>query len=210
MKKLILSSILIAMFAMAFAQQNTADPDQAKRYKGLGLHFGQLSGNGFSYRVFSKNHGLQYTLGGITLGSNSRYFDNSFYAEGPGPSVITIKDDGRRTNINFGINYLETLANNQTGRFYVFGGASVLFSRVKQFERDYQLSGSSGTYYNLMNTPERVSWDNRRYYHVGAGLGFDFKLGQNFHWVLELPLTMNQDQEFMMYIPQVGLYYYFN
>jgi len=89
----------------------------------------------------------------------------------------------------------------------VFGGASILFSRVKQYERDYQLSGN---YYMLMNTPERVSWDPRTYYWVGAGLGFDFKMGQNFHWVLELPLTMNQDQEFMMYIPQTGLYYHFD
>jgi len=41
------------------------------------------------------------------------------------------------------------------------------------------------------------------------GLGFEIKLGKTFVWAIEMPITLNQKGDVMMYIPQSGLYYYF-
>lgn len=210
MKKLLLITLLIALGAAAFGQVAAYVEPPVNQYKGLGLHFGNLSASGFSYRTFKESHGYQFTVGGITLGSKD--IDSYHYGEYNGATPITVTQDGRRTNLNIGINYLQSLASNRTGRFYVFGGASYLYSRIRQYDVDYRLLYNSSGYddeYVRMDSPERPKWGNKHQYFVGAGLGFDFNLGQNFHWAIELPLTMDQDQEFMMYIPQTGLYYYF-
>jgi hypothetical protein len=34
-------------------------------------------------------------------------------------------------------------------------------------------------------------------------------LGKNFRVALELPITYNWEQRIVMYIPQIGFYYYF-
>ena len=198
------------MLAVAGFGQFAPLPQPDNQFKGLGVHFGTLSGNGFSYRSFAKNHGYQLTLGGITLGEKN--IENTVYGEYDGQQTITLTEDGRRTTLNVGLNYLKTLAMNRTGRFYVFGGFSYIYSRVKQYDVDYSLAYNNPSWddeYHRMGTALRTSWDNRSSYFVGGGLGFDFNLGQNFHWAVELPLTMNEDTEFMMYIPQTGLYYYF-
>ncbi|GAB1365956.1 hypothetical protein MASR1M36_08270 [Candidatus Cloacimonadaceae bacterium] len=211
MKKILIMAGLLALVAIAFAQPSVVKADKDNHLKGLGVHFGTLSANGFSYRSFGKQHGYQITLGGITLGDRDEEYVH--FGEYNGQQQITLLEDGRRTNLNVGLNYIKTLAQNRTGRFYVFGGGSYLYSRVKQFEVDFELINNNPTWedeYRRMDTADRVKWDNRHYYYVGAGLGFDFNLGQNFHWAVELPLTMNQDTEFMMYIPQTGLYYYFD
>jgi len=208
--KRILIAIALLMLAVAGYGQFAPVPQPDNQFKGLGVHFGTLSGNGFSYRSFAKNHGYQITLGGITLGDREEEYYH--YGDYNDAAQIVVTEDGKRTNLNVGLNYLQTLANNRTGRFYVFAGGSYLYSRVKQFEVDFSLSQNNPSWedeYHRMDTKDRVKWDNRDYYYVGLGLGFDFNLGQNFHWAVELPLTMNQDTEFMMYIPQTGLYYYF-
>ena len=210
MKKFVITAIILAIATLAFGQFVPYKPEPENQFKGLGVHFGTLSANGFSYRHFAKNHGYQLTIGGITLGDREEEYYH--YGDYNNANQIVVTEDGRRTNLNVGLNYLQTLANNRTGRFYVFAGASYLYSRVKQFEVDFSLVQDNPGWddeYRRMDTKDRVKWDNRDFYYVGGGLGFDFNLGQNFHWAVELPLTMNQDTEFMMYIPQTGLYYYF-
>ncbi len=181
--------------------------------RGLGLHFGTVSANGFSYRQFTGKHGFQTTLGAISLGSNDTYFYTPQYGGYGGAPQITLTEEGRRTNVNFGLNYLYALANNPSGRFYVLGGASYLLSRVKQFEQDYGLQSNDGyndVYVLLGNHPERTKWENKSYYYIGAGIGFELNLGRNFRWAIEMPLSVDQDGDVMMYIPQTGLYYYFD
>jgi hypothetical protein len=180
--------------------------------RGLGLHFGTVSANGFSYRQFTGKNGFQATLGGITFPGDDYYFSNTMYGDYNGAQQITVKEDGRTTDINVGLNYLRSLANNPTGRFYIFGGASYRYSRVETFEQDYTLvSGGYGDTYEIMNGhPMRTGAENRGYYFVGAGMGFELNLGRGFKWAIEMPLTVNEDGNIMMYIPQSGLYYYFD
>jgi len=206
MKKLLMMFTLLTLASLALAQVSLYATEELNQFKGLGVHFGTVSASGFSYRFFSHDQGLQLTLGGITLGSKN--INDTVYDDYGTQNTITLTEEGRRTNFNLGLNYLYTLANNRTGRFYVFAGGSYLYSRVNMYDVEYSRN-TNGYYYYRTNTPEREWHKNRNYYYLGTGLGFDFNLGQNFHWALELPLTMNQDQEFMMYIPQTGLYYYF-
>ena len=185
----------------------------AETSRGLGLHFGTVSANGFSYRQFSGKHGFQATIGAITLGSDDVYFYNSTYGNYGGASQITLIEDGHRANVNIGLNYLYALADNPSGRFYLLGGASYLLSRIKQFEQDYSFQSNSGydDNYTILNShPQRTKWTNKGTYYIGAGLGFELNLGRNFRWAIEMPVSLNQDGDIMMYIPQTGLYYYFD
>ena len=185
----------------------------AETSRGLGLHFGTVSANGFSYRQFSGKHGFQVTIGAISLGNDDVYFYSPVYGNYNDASQITITEDGHRANVNFGLNYLYALADNPSGRFYLLGGASYLLSRIKQFEQDYSLQSNVGfdDYYTILNNhPVRSKWNNKGYYYVGAGLGFELNLGRNFRWAIEMPISYNQEGDIMMYIPQTGLYYYFD
>lgn len=185
----------------------------AETSRALGLHFGTVSANGFSYRQFSGKQGFQATIGAISLGSDDVYFYSPMYDNYGGASQVTFTEDGHRANVNFGLNYLYALGDNPTGRFYLLGGASYLLSRIKQFEQDYELQSNVGSedYYTILNNhPQRTKWKNEGSYYLGAGLGFELNLGRNFRWAIEMPLTLNQDGDIMMYIPQTGLYYYFD
>ncbi|PKN73771.1 MAG: hypothetical protein CVU50_00870 [Candidatus Cloacimonetes bacterium HGW-Cloacimonetes-3] len=206
MKKTILILAITAMLITGTSLMATTS-------RGLGLHFGTVSANGFSYRQFTGKNGFQATLGAISLGNNDDYFYTPQYGNYGGASMITLTEEGRRTNVNLGLNYLHTLADNPSGRFYVLGGASYLLSRIKQFEQDYGFQSNNGyedIYVLLTNHPVRNKWETKNNYYIGAGIGFELNLGRNFHWAIELPITLNQDGDIMMYIPQTGLYYYFD
>ncbi len=184
---------------------------QARTKHGLGLHFGTLSAKGFSYRLYNGNSGYQATLGAITTKNDDPNFYHTYYGDYYGPQQLTIKRNTRETDINLGLNYLQSLANNRTGRFYVFGGASVLLGLMSYRERDYLMSDpETGTYVLDTDQEERKDSKVDTSFYVGAGMGFDFDLGRGFHWAIELPITVNENTEFTMYIPQTGIYYFFH
>ena len=206
MKKYLLSVLVLLCFFGIEAKNSKTESKEINRDAGMGFQFGTLSGNGFAYRNYWEKSGLQIVFGGLTTGSKD--INNEIYGNYGGAPEITITENGRKTTIITSLNYLHTLADNKTGRFYVFGGSSLKYSRIRQYEVDYQRS-SYNYYVRILDHPERNKWDNKYAYNLGFGLGFDFNLGQNFHWVLELPLTVNEDSEIVMYIPQTGLYYFF-
>ncbi|MDD4308787.1 MAG: hypothetical protein PHO32_00235 [Candidatus Cloacimonetes bacterium] len=200
--------ILVALLAIMGLWVNLS----AEISRGLGLHFGTVSANGFSYRQINGNNGIQATVGAITLGDNQTDLYYYYYGNHGGAQNITVTDDGRRMNLNLGINYIRSLANKPAGRFYIFGGASLLYSRVKQFKQDYTLVSTDydDHYQAVAGSTIRHSWENRANYYVGTGLGFELNLGKSFKWAIELPITLNEDGDIMMYIPQSGLYFVFD
>ncbi|MEN6445816.1 MAG: hypothetical protein ABFC98_07215 [Candidatus Cloacimonas sp.] len=206
MKRLCLISILLFCLCVIGAETKKAQVTKDARDTGMGFQFGTVSGNGFAYRNYWQKSGFQYVLGGMTTGSKD--IDYDVYGYYSGASEITKTEKGRKTTISSSLNYLHTLANNDIGRFYIFGGGSVLYSLIREYEVDYRLS-SNDHYVRIMDQPERKKWGDKYNYYLGFGLGFDFQVGQNFHWVVELPLTIDEDSEIMMYIPQTGLYYFF-
>lgn len=204
-KYLLIGLVMLCFFSMEAITKET-EQKEINRDTGMGFQFGTLSGNGFAYRNYWEKCGLQIVLGGMTTGSKD--IDYELYGYYGGASEITKTENGRKTTISTSMNYLHTLANNNIGRFYAFGGGSLIYSRIRQFEVDYRRS-SNNYYVRILDHPERKKWDNKYAYYFGFGLGFDFDIGQNFHWVLELPITIDEDSEIVMYIPQTGLYYFF-
>ena len=204
MKQLTISAMILMLAFFA------TDMD-AKIRQGLGVHFGTVSANGFSYRQFSGKHGFQGTLGAITYDKDEPYVNTEYWTDSFGPESINVFHDERETNINVGLNYLYSLADNPSGRFYVFGGGAYLLSIVKGTNAHYtEDSGNSGHYIIDPNLTIINDKDYRHSFYLGGGLGFELNIGRGFRWALELPLTVNEDTEFTMYIPQTGLYYYFH
>ena len=206
MKRLLVIVALLFVVCLSQGQTQSSKLKEESRNTGLGFHFGTISGNGFSYRKYYNKSGLQVTLGGFTSGSKE--INNSIYGNYNGASIITITENGRKTKLSSAINYVRTLDTNQVGRFYIVAGGSLLSSFIRQYEIDYQMV--DWTHYTLIKDhPERKKWDSDYAYYFGFGLGFDFHLGQNFHCTVELPLTVDEESEIKMYIPQVGIYYFF-
>jgi len=205
-KRLLVIVVLLFVVCLSQGQTQSSKLKEESRNTGLGFHFGTISGNGFSYRKYYNKSGLQVTLGGFTSGSKE--INNSIYGNYNGASIITITENGRKTKLSSAINYVRTLDTNQVGRFYIVAGGSLLSSFIRQYEIDYQMV--DWTHYTLIKDhPERKKWDSDYAYYFGFGLGFDFNLGQNFHCTVELPLTVDEESEIKMYIPQVGIYYFF-
>jgi len=205
-KRLLVIVVLLFVVCLSQGQTQSSKLKEESRNTGLGFHFGTISGNGFSYRKYYNKSGLQVTLGGFTSGSKE--INNSIYGNYNGASIITITENGRKTKLSSAINYVRTLDTNQVGRFYIVAGGSLLSSFIRQYEIDYQMV--DWTHYTLIKDhPERKKWDSDYASYFGFGLGFDFNLGQNFHCTVELPLTVDEESEIKMYIPQVGIYYFF-
>jgi hypothetical protein len=90
------------------------------------------------------------------------------------------------------LNYLWNLQRTKDYHFYIISGGSYSLQKVKR-------------YYN----PETYKWVNDNKWSVGAGPGFEMKLANRFHVSVELPITFNHKDDLVMYIPALGIYYYF-
>jgi hypothetical protein len=206
MKKLMIASaIALAVWALQAEPYNTK--------AGLGLHFGTSSGNGYSMRLCGKKHGVQFTIGAYTTGNNNPSFDTQmyFYDASSQDSVITYERNGREKSFTGAINYLLFLDDFKTGRLYLMMGGAYTYNERKVFSMDYRRDSVYGNsyYYNVIPDTDKnwIKAENR--WTVGIGPGFDFSLGKKFRLSFEVPLTYNFKDEIVMYIPQVGLYYYF-
>ena len=206
MKRLLVIVVLLFVVCLSQGQTQSSKLKEESRNTGLGFHFGTISGNGFSYRKYYKKGGLQVTLGGITSGSKEIY--NTIYGNYGSASIITITKNGRETKLSSAVNYVRTLDTSQVGRFYIVAGGSLLSSFIRQYEIDYQMV-EVNYYTRIKDHPERKKWDSDYAYYFGFGLGYDFNLWENFHCVVELPLTIDNESEIKMYIPQAGIYYFF-
>ena len=97
---------------------------------------------------------------------------------------------------------LHTLDEFPNGKLYIMAGGSCRYIQKRMFEVD------------IVN--HQVDWESERSYQkrelrwtIGAGPGFEIGYGSKFRLALEMPLTYNWKNDIIMYIPQVGIYYYF-
>jgi hypothetical protein len=90
--------------------------------------------------------------------------------------------------------------------FYIHAGANWKYSDQKYYHQDYQLVNN--TEYRAAGSVY-TSHKVKSFFNVGIGPGAEIQAGRYFKLALELPVTYTGDKEFIMYIPQVGLYYYF-
>lgn len=205
----------------------------------IGVHAGSQSGTGYSMRFMGEKHGFQATLGAVTWGDDNVYFPSRFYywydggyddywygdlepggEDAPDDTLVTLTEQGRLNIANIGLNYIYTLdkfdafKQKNNGRVYVMAGGSYQYYRQNVFTKDYHWVTVQDTldydHYEPINNAEPLrtsTLENR--WTAGAGLGVELGFGKNFRVALELPITYNWEQRIVMYIPQIGLYYYF-
>jgi hypothetical protein len=201
--------IVLAVICLGFgslsAQQNSKvnqDSTQA-----LGLHFGNVSGNGLSYRRFFEHWGVQGVIGGYSTGNNAYDFPD-FVDKEPDLDKIVRKDMGRKYDLNLGLNAIYPLKKTDLFTFYVVGGFCWKYSNRKYYKQDYTPSLTDTLHY----FPDGEVYSTRTiksFLNMGAGPGMEIKLGDYFKLALEIPITYTGKHEFIMYVPQVGIYYYF-
>ena len=205
----------------------------------VGLHAGTQSGTGYSMRFMGEKHGLQTTFGAGTWGDDDVYFPtrftywyNDYYTDywyrdiesgsedAPYDTLITITQNGRYNVVNLGLNYIYTLdkfdvlMQKDRGRLYVMAGGSYKYYRQNTFTKNYRWVTVEDTldwdHYEPVDNSEPISKSKLEHrWTAGAGLGVELGLGKNFRVALELPITYNWEQRIVMYIPQIGFYYYF-
>ncbi|MFA6720620.1 MAG: hypothetical protein WCR92_04310 [Candidatus Cloacimonadaceae bacterium] len=205
----------------------------------VGVHAGTQSGVGYSMRFMGEKHGLQATFGAGTWGSDNVYFPTRFYywyddyyddywygdlepgdEDAPDDTLVTLTENGRYNVANLGLNYIYTLdkfdvfRQKDHGRLYVMAGGSYEYYRQNTFSKDYHwVQAADSTdydHYEPVNDddPFKTSALEHRW-TAGAGLGVELGFGKNFRVALELPVTYNWEKRIVMYMPQIGLYYYF-
>lgn len=176
----------------------------------IGLHFGTVTGNGFAMRFMGESAGLQATLGAYTSGSNDVKFREYYYPEdGIVDPVITVERRGMDTSLNTALNGILFLDHFRKGRMYLIGGAAYTFYREKRFFSEYQRVPGSYGQYELRPNTETSEQNTEHRWTAGFGPGIEFAVSKHFHMSFEMPITYNYKDEIVMYIPQVGFYYYF-
>lgn len=218
MKKLVLIALTLAILSclnLAWAQNETTDeslntPSVSMANQGFGVHFGNVSGSGYAWRYMNDKHGVQLVLGGFTTGDNGVFFSPQI------PVADTLDtwdtENGRKYYMNFGVNYLKPLKQTEFTLFYLHAGLNWNYSDQKQYKQRYSLysipEDGGNNIYTKAGSPT-VSHKISSYVNIGAGPGFEIALGRYVKLSLELPVTYTGKDEFLMYIPQAGLYYYF-
>jgi len=201
----------LLLFAVnAFAVDKTpADNNAYNQRQGFGVHFGNVSGNGYAWRYIGAPLGIQIVVGGLTAGDN-HYNYPDFFNDYDSNSEATIvrTDNARKYNFNVGANLILPLKQANGTMFYLHGGVNWKYADQKKYYRTYHLEGES-YYHTYASDPVTSKHFIKSYCNIGAGPGVEIQAGKYFKLVLELPITYTGDEEFIMYIPQAGLYYYF-
>ncbi len=180
----------------------------------LGLHFGNVSGNGLSYRRFFEKWGIQGVFGGYSTGTNAYqdFPDSVLVPHDYTDQVYTVKDMGRKYVLNLGVSGIYPLKKTNLFTFYVTGGFSWAYSNRKNYKRDYLADNieTAQDFYQIDSSEDVYSGRVvKSYLNMGAGPGMEIKVGPYFKLAVEIPITYTGKHEFVMYVPQVGIYYYF-
>lgn len=192
----------------------------AKKYNdrnSMGLHFGTASGSGYAMRWMGDKYGFQLTLGAYTKGSNKVRFEDPYtdYNAIYTPDVtghIWRKLSGRSTKAEIGLNGIIMLDHFNKGRFYLIGGGAMTSGKKKVFSAKYKLeyAGTSSSRYSRVSTvPIKSEYEKVKDWIVGIGPGVELSITRHFRLAFEVPITYDDRDDIVMYIPQVGFYYYF-
>ena len=209
MNKLLLPIIIFSSFT--FSQYNDLT-------QGLGFAAGMPSGVGFSYRYLGENHGFQITTGAVAYDFNDEY-DYYFSDEMPGKlydgwtpdELYTERSYGNdRFWGNIGLTYYKPLHRAEKSLFYGFTGASVYYTSEKYIQRTYKYfeeTDSTYTYRPQGEDKELRETDSDLFF--GIGLGLTYNITNNIRFSLEMPLTVSDQGQIWMIVPQGALHYYF-
>ncbi|HPG38403.1 MAG TPA: outer membrane beta-barrel protein [bacterium] len=209
MKKTIIFLLIVIAAVQAYSQEKELS-------QALGFFGGMISGSGFSYRQMQDNWGWQINFGVLSFKNDDEFSEGYSYTvyDGswmPDPNMISTEyRSGRETWANVGITLFKPLHRSGKSLFYVMAGVSNYYSDQEEYEQDYKYSPvDEDTYHYGPHGEKRVTNDKENTFHVGAGLGFEYRLTDNIRLSLEWPLSYGSDGNINMYIPQGGVHYYF-
>jgi hypothetical protein len=202
--------ILIVLAGLLVVLPASAEPAQ-----GVGFAAGQLSGIGLSYRVMLEDYGFQVTVGGISLkdsGYEESYPTRGYYdPDYPKNDLqgFTQEQWVRETDANIGLMFMKSLHHANKTTLYVFTGFCAFFS-WDTIEEQYYEPVFSDDYYDYVPIGDpKTRVKQRNIFYGGGGLGFEIRFTPNVRLAIEWPLTFTSDGDFVMYIPQAGLHYFF-
>lgn len=199
----------ILLLGLLIALPLQADPTQ-----GIGFAAGQLSAIGLSYRVMMEDYGMQVTVGALSIKDNNlneTYAPRTYYDPDSKSDVQGFTQENwiRETDANIGLMFMKSMHKAQKTTLYVFTGFCAFFSwdAIEEQRYEPQQSGEYYEYVQVGDPRKRVKKDNRLY--GGIGLGFEIRFTPNIRLAVEWPLTYSSEGDFVMYIPQAGLHYFF-
>jgi hypothetical protein len=203
-------SVLYICLIFGAIQLRAAEP-----VRGLGFAAGQLSGLGLSYRTMGEKYGFQVTFGALSLKQGDERGDNyqgDFDPQYWQPSTIPFsqKDRVRETDANLGLLIFKVLHSAKWSTFYAFTGASIFYQHetFEEYEYQYRIYDNKSYIIDELSGPRNSSESTSTIYG-GVGIGIEIKFTQNIRLGVEWPLTLSSEGDFIMYIPQTGLHYFF-
>ncbi len=206
MKKLLISTIILFQMTLLFSQE------QPLRH-GLGFAAGMLSGSGFSYRQINQKYGFQVTFGLLSFRNESSDFIDGYRTAGDGLDMeptYTEEKHGRETSGNIGFMLYRILNRSNRSLFYGMIGVGNYFSEDIIYRRDYRyVHVEADTYSYQPVSPIRKDQERDFTTYMGLGFGLEWSLTNNIHLTIEWPLTVTNKGDIYMYVPQVGIHYYF-
>lgn len=152
--------------------------------KSIGMSAGYISGSGFSYRVMDGKIGYQIA-GGILYSKHEEELNDS-----------DEKYNKIYNGSNISASFYYNLINKETSRFYLLAGTT--FFRVYEKYEDYDY-----------NDNYEITESTNSYFNIGVGIGLEFPLTKHFHASVDWPWYYDNKANFLKFIPQAGLHYYF-
>ncbi len=149
----------------------------------IGMSAGYISGSGISYRQMNEKFGYQIAGG-------------AFYSYEP-ENVEDEEDQVEYLGWNISGTYYYILKNWQTSRFYLLAGTTI-------FDIYHMTQNEYGN-----NEEDEVENEDATYVNVGIGIGLEFPLTKYLHVSVEWPWYYDGKLEFLKFIPQAGVHYYF-
>jgi len=212
MKKI--SILLFALLLNSFAFSQYSDLTQ-----GLGFAGGMPSGLGFSYRQMNENHGFQITVGALAYDYNTDEDDYFYGEETPRPIPVDWVPEASYTQRsngndhfwgNIGLTYYKPLNRADKSLFYGFAATSAYYTSERYSERRYIYFQKSETTYSYRpDGSDKELRETELDLFVGVGLGLTYNITNNIRLSLELPLTISNEGQIWMIIPQGALHYFF-
>jgi len=209
MKKLL---AILLFTGFAFSQSSELS-------QGFGFAAGMQSGVGFSYRNIGENNGFQLTVGAIGRGSgdDDYYFSEERtekydYGWTPNVNETYIEQDWNDSYFwgNLGVLYIKPLHRADKSLFYGFGGISTQYTSEKYHERPYMYFLESDNEYTYKPTGSKKELrETELRIFGGIGLGLSYNITKHITLSLELPLTISDDGDIWMIVPQGAIHYFY-
>ncbi len=196
-------------------------PQSSELSTGLGVAAGMITGSGLSYRNIGESKGIQFTFGIMSFPyeeddepywreDHMGHYDVNDWMPDTSSSEKMYEYNSGGTWGNAGLIFIKPLHRAEKSMFYLLGGVSAYYSSSADYYTEYKYTLDTDSTYTYKAVSDRKKETNTDYtFRVGAGIGLEYELTENIRFSLDLPLTISDNKQITMIVPEAGLYYYF-